>query len=158
MAQNIITPTEVIAIAFSDGEYISAEAITASDIVAATERWIRPIVGQALLDEVAKGRYAELKEEYIIPAMAVCTRLLVQPRLNVQTSQLGLSSPASNHHKAADGKARAELQRALRQRAQSLRERLSDHLEQHAAEYKEYNTKENILNRCRCDGGFVQIL
>lgn len=158
MAQNITTPAEVIAIAFGDGEWLSPEAISTADISAATELWIRPIVGQALLDEVAKGGYAQLKTEYIIPAVAMCTRLLVQPRLNVQTSQLGLSSPAGSHHKAADGKARAELQRALRLRAQAMRERLSEHLEQHAAEYKEYRSEENILNRCRCDGGLVQIL
>ena len=97
MAQNIITPAEVIAIAFGDGEWLSSEAIGTADISAATELWIRPIVGQALLDEVEKGRYAELKTEYIIPAVATCTRLLVQSRLNVQTSQLGLSSPAGSH-------------------------------------------------------------
>ena len=61
MAQNITTPAEVIAIAFGDGEWLSPEAISTADITAATELWIRPIVGQALLDEVAKGGYAQLK-------------------------------------------------------------------------------------------------
>ena len=37
----IITPSEVIALAFGDGEYVAAEAISPLDIDAATERWVR---------------------------------------------------------------------------------------------------------------------
>lgn len=157
MAQNIITPTEVIAIAFSDGEYVAPEVITDIDITASIEQWIAPITGEALLDAVGKGQYADLKNNYIAPAVALCTRLMVQPRLNVHTSQLGLTLPAGSSHKAADAKARAELQRALRHRAQSARKHLSAYLEQHATEFKEYCSDDNILMRCSCDGGFVQI-
>ncbi len=52
MAQNIITPAEVIAIAFSDGEYVATEVVTDTDITTAIERWIIPITGRALLDAV----------------------------------------------------------------------------------------------------------
>lgn len=158
MAQNIITPAEVVAIAFSDGEYLAPDVITEADIVAATEHWIRPITGQALLEAVAAGGYAELREAHLSPTVALCTRLMVQPRLNVQTSQLGLSTPAGSHRKAAERSAREELRRALRLRAQSMRRRLSEYLEQNAAQIPEYDPKQNILNRCSIDGGFVQIL
>lgn len=157
MAQNIITSAEVIATAFSDGEHIASGSITDIDIATSIEHWIAPITGRALLDAVCEGKYATLRNDYIAPAVALCTRLVVQPRLNVQTSQLGLTVPAGSSHKAADSKAREELQRALRHRAQSARKRLSAYLEQHAAEFKEYCSDDNILTRCSCDGGFVQI-
>lgn len=157
MAQKIITPAEVIAIAFSDGEHIASGSITDIDIATSIERWIAPVTGQALLDAVSEGKYADLKNDYIAPAVALYTRVVVQPRLNVQTSQLGLTVPAGSSHKAADAEARTELQRALRHRAQSARKRLSAYLEQHATEFKEYCSDDNILMRCSCDGGFVQI-
>lgn len=158
MAQNIITPAEVIAIAFSDGEYVATEVVTDTDITTAIERWIIPITGRALLDAVREGKYTDLKEEYITPAVALCTRLVVQPRLNVQTSQLGLSVPIGSHRRAADAKARKELKRALVLRAQTMRKRLSAYLEQHAAEIEEYRSEDNILTRCSCEGGLVQII
>ena len=157
MIKSIITPAEVISLAFSDGGYIPPEAIAEIDIVAATERWVRPVVGEALLERVAEGDYAELRSDYIAPAVAFYTRYLVQPRLNVATSGLGLTSPAGSSHKVAERTSREELQRALKIRARTALKRLSAHLEQNADEYADYTSSENILNHCCCDGGFVQI-
>ncbi|MBR4994946.1 MAG: hypothetical protein IKY82_02665 [Alistipes sp.] len=152
-----ITPAEVRAIAFTDGEYVASECIAPCDIAAATERWVVPVVGRVLLEAVAEGRYAELKEEYLKPVIALYTRLLVQPCLNASTSQLGLSVSSTSARRAADSKAREELQRALRQRAHFLKLRLSDYLNDNADAFEEYDARKNILNSCRCDGGFVQI-
>ena len=41
-----------------------------SDIVAVEERHIRPVVGEALYGALAEGRYADLMEEYVAPAIA----------------------------------------------------------------------------------------
>lgn len=83
--------------AFSDGGYIPAEAIAEIDITMATERWVAPVVGQALLEKVAEGEYAELKSDYIAPAVAFYTRYLVQPRLNAATNQMGLTTDRKAH-------------------------------------------------------------
>lgn len=157
MAQTIITPRQVLEIAFSDGEWLSEGVITDADIVAAIEHWILPVTGRRLIEAIENGRHEEFLSEYLRPAVAFYTRLLVQPRLNVQTSQLGLSAPSGPTHKAADGKARAALQQTLRQRAHALRKRLSDYLEEHTLTMGEYRSEDNVLNRCSCDGGFVQI-
>lgn len=152
----IITPSEVIALAFGDGEYVAAEVISPLDIDAATERWVRPVVGEELLQAIGKGRYSELSEGYLKPAIALYTRYIVQPRLNAATSQLGLSVPAGSHRKAADEKARKELMQALLKRARAALKRLSQQLERQAAEIPEYRSAENILRRCSIDGGVVQ--
>lgn len=157
MVKSIITPAEVVATAFSDGGYIAPESIAEVDITTATERWIRPVVGQALLDGVAEGRYADLKRDYLAPAVALYTRYLVQPRLNVATNQLGLTTPAGSSHKAAEKTAREELMRALKIRARTALKRLSDYLDANTALFAEYNPSKDILKRCSCDGGFVQI-
>jgi hypothetical protein len=153
----LITAEEVIAIAFTDGQYIDAGVIAQCDIDAAIERWVVPVVGRALLEAVAEGKYEELREHYLKPVIALYTRQQVQPRLNVSTSQAGLSVVTTSSRKAADEAARRELQRSLKARAKFLRQRLEEYLDEHKAELTEYNEKQNILKRCRCDGGFVQI-
>ena len=157
MANNIISPAEVLALAFSDGGYVAPEAVGEVDIAAAIERWISPVVGEALLEAVQGGEYAELKSEYLQPAVAAYVRLAIQPRLNAATSQLGLYTPNSSIHRAADEATRRELMRSLRTRASTLLRRMSTYLEQNKESIKEYKSGDNILNRCSYDGGFIQI-
>jgi hypothetical protein len=157
MANKIISPPEVVALAFSDGGYVAPDVVSDVDITSAIERWIRPVVGEALLEAVEGGDYATLLEEYLRPAVAAYVRLAIQPRLNVATSQLGLYAPNSSHHKAADEASRRELMRSLRTRATTLLRHLSDYMEQNKESIKEYKSNDNILNRCTLDGGFIQI-
>lgn len=157
MRDNILSSSEVVQIAFSDGAYIAPDTIAEADIAVATARWVTPVVGEALLQAVAAGKYPALKSDYLAPAIALYTRLLVQPRLNGATGQLGLSVVSTSTQRAADEALRAEVQRAVKERARAALKQLSAYLEAHKSEHKEYNSRSNILNRVSCDGGFVQI-
>ncbi len=154
---NIITPADTVRLAFTDGEYVSPEAIGEADIEAALRRRIEPVAGRALCEAMREGAYPDFVSEYAAPALALCVRLVVQPRLNAATGQTGLAVPAGTNRKAADTTVRAELMRALRIRAREAVRRMSDYLDAHAASMAEYEPKDNILKRCCCDGGFVQI-
>lgn len=158
MKYNIITPQEVLSLAFSDGGYITPDVIAEADIAVATDRWITPVVGDALLEAVEAGNYEELRETYIKPAIAFCTRVLIQPRLAAATGQLGLTVVGGTPQRAASDSLRKELLRAIRERARIALKALSRYLDTHACEVAEYDEKCNILKRCSCDGGFVQIL
>ena len=158
MAQNIITAAEVLSAAFTDGAYLAPETISDADIWAAVERWIVPVTGRRLLEAVERGSYADFASAYLKPCVAAYTRLLIQPRLSAVTSQLGVTAPASASHKAADEGMRRELMRSLRKRAHALRRRMSEYLNNPPHTMSEYVAEENVLNRCSCDGGFVQIL
>lgn len=157
MIKSIITPAEVVATAFADGGYLPPEHISEADIVAATDRWVLPVVGQALLAAVAEGKYSALRDEYLLPAVAFYTRYLVQPRLNAATSGLGLTVVTGTSHKAADKSAREELQRALKISARAALRRLSDYLDEQAEQMAEYEPSKNVLHHCCCEGGFVNV-
>lgn len=154
---NIITSAEVVRLAFTDGEYVAPEAIGEADIEAALSRRIESVAGRKLCEALRGGAYPELLADYVAPALALCVRVLVQPRLNAATGQTGLAVPSASNRKAADAEARAELMRALRIRAREAVRRMSDYLEAHAARIPEYDPERNILKRCVCYGGFVQI-
>ena len=153
----LITQAEVVALAFTDGEYISPEVIAKADIDAAVSKWIKPVVGQAMLLAVEDGKYAEFAEKHLKPTIAAFVRCLVQPRLNVVTGQAGLAVPVGSYHKAADEEARRGLLRSLMGRATALQIDMSEYLEANVEKFPEYDPRENVLNRCRCYGGFVQI-
>ena len=154
---NIISTSEALHLAFADGGYIPPEIISEADIHTATKRWVEPVVGEKLLKRVAEGGYEQLKNDYIAPTIALYTRLVVQPKINVMSSLGGLTSAQSSSRKAADESSRKELSRELRRDAQTLLRALSDYLNQNESQFKEYKKSENVLNRCSTDGGFVQI-
>lgn len=155
---NIISTSEVIELAFSDGGYIPQGVICKADIKAATERWIEPVVGRALLEAVAAGEYELLKSDYLAPAVAVYTRILVQPRLNAMSGVGGMTVSGSTSRKAAEESVRKELMSGLKTKAKSLLRALSNYLNDNAEQIAEYDKKYNIMNRCVSDGGIVQIL
>ena len=155
--KQIITQSEVKALAFSDGEYLQSEVIAKMDIDAAIEQWILPVAGEGVLEAAAEGRYEEFTESYLKPTIAAFTRCLVQSRLNTVTGHAGLAVPVGSYHKAADADARRELMHSLTVRAKALRQAMSEYLESHAGEMSEYDPKKNVLNRCSCYGGIVQI-
>ena len=91
---NNITPADTVRLAFTDGEYVSPEAIGEADIEAALRRRIEPVAGRALCEAMREGAYPDFVSEYAAPALALCVRLVVQPRLNAATGQTGLAVPA----------------------------------------------------------------
>lgn len=155
--KNLITNEQVISLAFGDGEYLSAGVIHDSDIASAAERYILPVVGAEFYKEMLDGSHAPLVEEYVAPALAMAVRTLIQPSLNVRTGQTGLHIPASMRADTSTKNAMQLLQKSLRLRRQSLLRRLSNYLKREASAFPSYNPNCDVMQKCRIDGGYVQI-
>ena len=145
----LITPAQAVALAFADGEYLAPESVTQSDIAAAEQRYIVPVIGRRLYEKLLAGSHASFTTEYLAAPAAFFTRIALQPRLDVRTGQCGTVAPKSAAYQPAGTQ-------ALRRQARTLLRRAAEHLETHAAEFPEYDPHENILNRCTTDGNFVQ--
>ena len=152
----LITPAQAVALAFADGEYLAPESVTQSDIAAAEQRYVVPVIGRRLYEKLLAGSHASFTTEYLAAPAAFFTRIALQPRLDVRTGQCGTVAPKSAAYQPAGTQALRELQRSLRRQARTLLRRAAEHLETHAAEFPEYDPHENILNRCTTDGNFVQ--
>ena len=155
--KTLLTPVQVLRHAFGGGEYLPPETITEADIAAAEERYLRPVLGAALHDRLLEGGHAAFTANYIAPALARFTRLLVQPRLDLRTGRIGTLAPESDNGSAPDKTALHALRRSLRCEANALLRRAAAYLDAHAAEFPTYDPDRNPLNRCTTDGGFVQI-
>ena len=154
--KTLIKNTDVIALAFGDGEYLSAEVVGEVDIAVAEERYIRPILGKALYEALLGGDYGTLCAEYVAPAVAMAVRTMIQPALNVRTGQAGLSISSSLRSDTASKSAIGELQRSLVKRRRALCRRLSNYLKIHASEFPEYDRRTDVLQHCVIDGGYIQ--
>lgn len=143
--------------AFGDGEYLSPEVVLDSDIVAAAEKYILPVVGEELYEEMVDGSYRSLVDNFVAPALAMAVRTMIQPALNVRTGQTGLHISSSMRADTSTKSAAQMLQKSLYARRQVLLKRLSNHLKRHASEFASYNPEKDVLQRCSINGGYVQI-
>lgn len=153
----LITPSQVLRLAFGPGEYLTPESVATADIQAAEERYLVPVIGRRLHARLLAGDGADFARDYLWAAVALFTRALVQPRLDVRTGRCGTTAPRTSSAQPADEQACRRLQRALRTQGRTLLRRAAARLETLRDEFPEYDPRENIFNRCATDGGFVQI-
>lgn len=151
--QTLITPTQVVALAFSGEELMSKDIVTQSDIIEAEAHHIRPILGDALVDKLHAGEYSALLNDYVAVALAAWCRYTVEPLLDVRCDACHRDSRRTT----ADNEHHAAVMRSLRRKAVTLSHRLSDHLNAHAGDYPEYNPKSNPLNYCSIYGDIIQV-
>ena len=89
--KTLITPLQVLRLAFGDGEQLPPETVAETDIAGAEQRHIVPVVGRALYEKLLAGSYPDFRNEYLAAPAALFTRLAIQPRLDVRTGQCGTS-------------------------------------------------------------------
>ena len=155
--KTLITPQQVHRHAFAGGEPLAPEAVAVVDIAAAEASYLRPVVGEAMHDALLAGRYPDFVADYLLTALALLTRLVIQPRLDLRTTRIGTLEAKADNGSAPDPVALDRLRKNLRHEAMILLRRASEHLDAEAARYPEYDPNVNIFHRCTTDGGFVQI-
>jgi hypothetical protein len=164
--KTLITPARVASLAFRAPDFISEEAVSEATIVAAEERFIRPVLGAALCDALADGAWPELLEDYVAPALALYVKALMLPTLAVQVGVAGVAEVNSrNLARAGEAKLRAAVKR-LQGDALALMRRAVEHIEgagggsgagsgSGSGAYPEYDPAQNVLHRCSIEGGIA---
>ncbi len=155
--KTLITPLQVLRLAFGGGEHLPPETVTEADIAGAERHRIVPVIGQTLYEKLLEGSYPEFRDEYLAAPAALFTRLAVQPRLDVRTGQCGTTAPRTACGQPAGEATLRALRRSLRTQARAMLRRAGEHLFAHRDEFPEYDPENDILRRCTTDGGFVQI-
>ncbi|MBR3847123.1 MAG: hypothetical protein IKM37_06175 [Alistipes sp.] len=153
----LITPQEVLQRGFAGIAPLSPEMVTSADILAAEERYLIPAIGPALHARLLQGNDASFVADYLAAPLALFTRLLIQPRLQLLTTRIGVLEPSTDQGSAAKTASLNRLQQSLRSEASTLLRRAIRYLEAHASEYPEYDPHQNILNRCTIHGNHLQI-
>jgi hypothetical protein len=151
--KRLITPDDVLRLAYSSSELLPSTIVLDVDIIEAECRHVAPVLGKELVERLEAGEYEALMNNYVAPAIALWTRYGVE--------QVAYHRSAACHDErptAADNERLRTTLRALSEKASTLTRRLSDHLNAHGDDYPEYDPIKNPLNRCFIYGNIVEIL
>jgi hypothetical protein len=152
--KQLITPAEVIDLAFSPHEPVSPWVVTDARIETAQLRFLAPALG-GLYPALSLEKYEDFLREYIKPALAHFVRSLILPQLVVRTSSEGIVRNGSTDSVPVDESELARLRKDARRTAKSLLAGTLKYLRDHAEEFPEFTAE----RRCRpvevCGGVIV---
>lgn len=148
----LISPDDVLRLAYSSEELLPSTIILDCDIVEAESRYIEPIVGEAMMEALRDGEYADLAANFVAPALATWTRYIVE-----QTAYSRCRACHGEDVTTAMLERMRLTLRALRRKASTLTRRLTNHLNAHGDDYPEYSAFNNPQNRCFIYGDIIQI-
>jgi hypothetical protein len=149
----LISAAQVVALAFKAPDFIREEAISEATILAAEQKFIRPVLGDPLCDALMAGKYPALLTDHVGPALALYTKLMMMPTLAVQTGTAGVVELNSrNLARATEAKTNAAIRR-LRGDAGVLIVRAVKHIEANSKKYPEYDPAGNVMHRVSIAGG-----
>lgn len=149
----LITPQQVVALAFSAESHIRATQISQTDIVVAEQKFLAPVFG-AMWSAVRAGAYAEFTQQYLAPALACYVKSQVLPSLAAITSS-GVVSRSWEGGKSASEREVVRLARAAADQAHTLRAQAVAWVESHPDDFPDYDPSQNVLNHTRIEGGIV---
>ncbi|MFI3294873.1 MAG: hypothetical protein R3Y19_02530, partial [Rikenellaceae bacterium] len=86
----LITPQQVIDIAFSPDSFSSSELIRESKIIIAQEHFLRPKLGDSLYDALDGGEYDQFIEDYLQPPLAYYVRYGLLDELSIMVDPNGV--------------------------------------------------------------------
>ena len=151
--KTLITPAEVVELAFTSDSCVRASQIPLVEIVAAQEEQLRPVFG-ALLDAMLEGQYEDVLGVWIKPALAE----FVRSRVVLSLGMVSSSGVAAHSHSGTRPATSDELLRVSREaaaRARTLRARALAIVEASPELFPEYTSENNILNRIHIVGGII---
>lgn len=129
--------------------------IPETTIIAAQSRFIKPVLGNRLYDAIEAGKYNDLTEQLLKPALAMYAYYLAIPSIAFRTGNLGVVRFKSDYYSPADHEAILRLRKAVRSEAESGMQLLVEHIETNIDMFPEYDRAQNIKHRISITGGLV---
>lgn len=151
---NLIIPQEVLDLAFPAPHSLGVSAITDAVIATAQEKFILPVLGREMCEELAAGALPGLIG-YVKPPLALYVKLLLLPVLASSAGQMGVVKYKGGTFSPAGEKSLAALERRTRADALILMRKAVAHIEDNIGDYPRYDPAKNVLRRVSTDGGVV---
>lgn len=153
--ENLITPEKVASQAFAPLDYVASDDVNPMTIAVAQERFVVPVLGEAMVEAMVGGAYPELTDKWVGSALALYTRVLMMPALALRTGAAGVVKGANQYLDAATENDLRSLRRSTLAQATTLLQKAVAKIESAPDKYPEYDARQNIWRRCRINGGVV---
>ena len=151
----LITPAEVVALAFGCGAELLSGQISQATIVAAERKYLVPVWGAKMVERMKAGDFAELVEEWVRPALALYVKRLVLPSLAVKVGVAGVVSYLGEGFEMVGEATLARLLRRTKADADALIDKAVEVVEASPEEYPDYCATNNVRHRVNVASGVV---
>lgn len=138
MNRLLISPNEVVELAYSPSEQIRPEQISTSVIQQAQQKYMKPSLN-GVLDAINDGKYYSLSDSYVKPALAHYVKYLLMPSQNSYMMMLASGTERSTNLSRESFYA---MKHEVLSRANTLRDMCVSVIEANQDQYPEY-TKTN---------------
>lgn len=151
----LITPAEVLELAFPSNQYLPEEMILPAKIDAAQYRFLKPAFG-SLYVCLAEERYEMFLNQFVKPALAYYVRYLVIDDLCASTGTSGVLQAETDYAESASEKNMEKVKRQAKEDADILLRQALDYVDTHTDLFPEYDDvgQENKPKVCM-KGGFI---
>ena len=151
----LITPAEVLELAFPSNQYLPEEMILPAKIDTAQYRFLKPAFGN-LYPCLAEERYETFLGQFVKPALAYYVRYLIIDDLSALPGTSGVLQTEPDYAEAASEKNMEKVKRQAKEDADVLLRFALDYVEAHTDQFPEYNDAE-IENKPKVcmKGGFI---
>lgn len=150
----LITPKEVIDLAFSQTDQLTSGAVKETKIIAAQEEYLSPVFN-GLYSVMIEGKYSGFVEEYIKPALAYFVRYGMIPDMSIQVGNGGLYHNRQDYSSGSTDKQRDLLRTQALKDGNSLLKKALRYLECNRVLFPEYDPHCNIRKRVKYPGGII---
>lgn len=150
----MITAEEVVELAFGGDAHLDRAKISEGVIIAAQNKFIRPVLG-VVYDLAHTAPYAAFVNEWVKLPLALYIKWLLLPELIVEVGASGVVVRSCEDYVSASSQQLRVMMQRLRSEAEALLDRAVEELEKNASLYTAYSAKDNVRCRTRIVGGVV---
>ena len=150
----MITAEEVVELAFGGDAHLDRAKISEGVIIAAQNKFIRPVLG-VVYDLAHTAPSAAFVNEWVKLPLALYIKWLLLPELIVEVGASGVVVRSCEDYVSASSQQLRVMMQRLRSEAEALLDRAVEELEKNASLYTAYSAKDNVRCRTRIVGGVV---
>lgn len=152
--KTIMTVAEVEQIAFGDVA-LPEGCLSERDVQVAQLRYLAPSLGEEMYAAVLAGRYTELADEWLKPALALFVKAAVLPSLALRVGAAGVVRYGGETFDAAAAEDVAAWSRRVRCDANTLLDAARRQMAADPEAYPEYDPQGDVRCRTSIAGGVV---
>ena len=150
----LISPAEVLELAFPSNQYLPEDMILPAKIDTAQYRFLKPAFGNfyaCLVNE----QYESFLNRFVKPALAFYVRYLIIDDLCASTGTSGVLQTETDYAESASEKNMEKVKRQAKEDADTLLRQALDYLEDHAEQFPEYDVEHEKDRKVCMKGGFI---
>lgn len=155
MKKTLITPTDVVNLAFGGATNLRPEDVSEATIVAAQRKYLLPVFGAAFMDEMIGNEHPDLVRECIAIALALYVKRLLLPVLAARVGMAGVVRYVGEGYTEVDEETFARLLRRTKADADAIVDTAVEFVELNAESYPSYRPADNVRHRVNIDSGIV---